>query len=74
MPRQNKAKIVATLGPSSSSHDVIRDLLEAGADVSERDTSTNDSWALLVWRGRSWWRRDMRGVKSGGENPLSART
>jgi pyruvate kinase len=33
MPRQNKAKIVATLGPASSSPEVIRALLEAGADV-----------------------------------------
>jgi pyruvate kinase len=33
MPRQNKAKIVATLGPASSSPEVIRTLLEAGADV-----------------------------------------
>ena len=33
MPRQNKAKIVATLGPASSSLEVIRALLEAGADV-----------------------------------------
>jgi hypothetical protein len=33
MPGQNKAKIVATLGPASSSPEVIRALLEAGADV-----------------------------------------
>src|SRR5215213_10493544 len=33
MPRQNKAKIVATLGPASSSPEIIRGLLEAGADV-----------------------------------------
>jgi pyruvate kinase len=29
MPRQNKAKIVATLGPASSSPEGIRALLEA---------------------------------------------
>ncbi len=33
MPLQNKAKIVATLGPASSSPEVIRALFEAGADV-----------------------------------------
>ncbi|HEX6014048.1 MAG TPA: pyruvate kinase, partial [Geminicoccaceae bacterium] len=33
MPRQNKAKIVVTLGPASSSPEVIRAMLEAGADV-----------------------------------------
>ena len=31
--RQCKAKIVATLGPASSSPEVIRALFEAGADV-----------------------------------------
>ena len=33
MQRQCRAKIVATLGPASSTRDVIRDLLNAGADV-----------------------------------------
>jgi pyruvate kinase len=33
MRRQRHAKIVATLGPSSSSHETIRALFEAGADV-----------------------------------------
>ncbi|MEM7194871.1 MAG: pyruvate kinase [Pseudomonadota bacterium] len=33
MRRQRKAKIVATLGPSSSSKDVIADLFAAGVDV-----------------------------------------
>jgi pyruvate kinase len=33
LPRPCRAKIVATLGPASSSPDVIRALLEAGADV-----------------------------------------
>ncbi len=33
MRRQRKVKIVATLGPASSSYDVIRGLHEAGADV-----------------------------------------
>jgi pyruvate kinase len=33
MRRQRQAKIVATLGPSSNSPDVIRALFEAGADV-----------------------------------------
>jgi pyruvate kinase len=33
MRRQRKAKIVATLGPASSSADLIRALFEAGADV-----------------------------------------
>jgi pyruvate kinase len=33
MQRQCKAKIVATLGPASSTPEVIRDLLNAGADV-----------------------------------------
>ena len=33
MRRQRNAKIVATLGPSSSSPDAIRRLFEAGADV-----------------------------------------
>ncbi len=33
MPRQNRAKIVATLGPASSTREVIRELAEAGADV-----------------------------------------
>ncbi len=33
MRRQRKAKIVATLGPASSSPDMIRTLFEAGADV-----------------------------------------
>src|SRR3990170_6057915 len=32
-PRARKVKIVATLGPASSSPDVIRALLEAGADA-----------------------------------------
>jgi len=31
--RQRSVKIVATLGPSSSDHAMIRDLFEAGADV-----------------------------------------
>jgi pyruvate kinase len=33
MPRQNKAKIVATLGPASSTKEVILALVDAGADV-----------------------------------------
>jgi pyruvate kinase len=33
LPRPCKAKIVATLGPASSGPDVIRALLEAGADL-----------------------------------------
>ena len=33
MPRQNRAKIVATLGPASSTKEMIRALHEAGADV-----------------------------------------
>jgi pyruvate kinase len=33
MPRQNRAKIVATLGPASSTREVIAALVEAGADV-----------------------------------------
>ena len=33
MRRQRKAKIVATLGPASSSKQQIRDLFRAGADV-----------------------------------------
>ena len=33
MRRQRKAKIIATLGPASSSKEVIRDLFLAGADV-----------------------------------------
>jgi pyruvate kinase len=33
MPRQNRAKIVATLGPASSTREMIAALAEAGADV-----------------------------------------
>lgn len=33
MRRQRNAKIVATLGPASSSPEMIRGLFEAGADV-----------------------------------------
>ncbi|MDE0715292.1 MAG: pyruvate kinase, partial [Gammaproteobacteria bacterium] len=33
MRRHRKAKIVATLGPASSSEDVIRRLFDAGVDV-----------------------------------------
>ncbi|HEV8690674.1 MAG TPA: pyruvate kinase, partial [Ideonella sp.] len=33
MNRKRKAKIVATLGPSSSDFDTVRALFEAGADV-----------------------------------------
>jgi pyruvate kinase len=33
MRRYRNAKIVATLGPASSSPELIRDLFEAGADV-----------------------------------------
>jgi pyruvate kinase len=33
MRRQRKTKIIATLGPASSSKDMIRQLVEAGADV-----------------------------------------
>ena len=33
MPRQNRAKIVATLGPASSTREMIAALVEAGADV-----------------------------------------
>ena len=33
MRRHRNAKIVATLGPASSSPEVIRGLFEAGADV-----------------------------------------
>src|SRR5208282_1799405 len=33
MRRQRRTKVVATLGPASSDHTVIRSLFEAGADV-----------------------------------------
>ena len=33
MRRQRNAKIVATLGPASSSREIIRSLFQAGADV-----------------------------------------
>jgi len=33
VPRSRKVRILATLGPASSSHDMIRDLAEAGADA-----------------------------------------
>jgi pyruvate kinase len=33
MRRNRNAKIVATLGPASSSHELIRALFDAGADV-----------------------------------------
>ncbi len=33
VPRSRKVRILATLGPASSSHEMIRDLAEAGADA-----------------------------------------
>ncbi|QQA42528.1 pyruvate kinase [Pelagovum pacificum] len=42
MKRQRSVKIVATLGPSSSSYEVIRKLHEAGADVFRLNMSHGD--------------------------------
>ena len=33
MPRSRKVRILATLGPASDSHEMIRRLAEAGADA-----------------------------------------
>ena len=33
MPHRKKTKIVATLGPATSSKEVLREMMEAGADV-----------------------------------------
>ncbi|WP_396431815.1 pyruvate kinase, partial [Limnohabitans sp.] len=42
MHRTRRAKIVATLGPASSSHDVIRQLFLAGVDVFRMNFSHGD--------------------------------
>ncbi len=47
MRRYRNAKIVATLGPASSSPDVIRDLHEAGADPSA-SLAANDSYGVFA--------------------------
>lgn len=50
MNRNRQTKIVATLGPATSSHDTIRALFEAGTDVFRFNMShgDRDQW-------RQWW-------------------
>ncbi len=50
MNRNRQTKIVATLGPATSSHDTIRALFEAGTDVFRFNMSHGDR---QQWR--QWW-------------------
>ena len=51
------AKIVCTLGPSSSDCDTITKLIEAGMDVARLNFShgTHDSHAILIQNIRECW-------------------
>lgn len=50
MHRNRQTKIVATLGPATSSHDTIRALFEAGTDVFRFNMSHGDRQQWRQWR------------------------
>ena len=56
---QRRTKIVATLGPASSSPDVLEKMIIAGLDVAARHRHTHTD--LFICRARQ---RDPEGVKS----------